>query len=574
MIETLRKTWALLSPAERRKALPMLVLVVLMAAAETAGVVSIMPFLSLVARPAVVEEHAWLSRLYGLSGATDTRDFTFMLGIGSILAVVLSSAFKTITLHLVHRYVFSLRHSISSRLLSRYLHQPYRFFLDRNPAELSKNVLSEADQLTFNLIQPLAMLMAQGMVVLAMTLLIVLYDPWMALGILSVVATMYGLIYLLVRGRLRRIGMARRRADTGRYQACNESLGGIKDVQITQSEGSWLERYSRHSRTLSRHMATAETLSTSPLYIVEALGFTGLVAIALVLLTRNGDLAEVLPALGLYGFAAYRLLPAVQIIYRGFARLRYSSASLDKVHEDLSLSVRPRPPEGGMLAPRTAITLVGVTYSYPSAPNRPVLQDVSLRIPANSCLGITGASGSGKSTLMDILLGLLPPDRGTLLIDDTPVIASNVADWQRAIGYISQHIYLADASVAQNIAFGVPPEKIDMAAVKRAARTAQVDAFVESELSDSYDTNVGDRGVRLSGGQRQRIGIARALYRDPPVLFMDEATSALDDQTELAFNEAIRSLAGRKTIVVIAHKESSLRYCDRVVVLGSHGRHE
>lgn len=569
MINTLLKTWSLFASSERHKALLMLALIMLMAVAETAGVISIIPFLSVIARPDVVHEQAWLSRAYALSGLREMRTFIIALGLTSIMAVVLSSAFKTITLHLVNRYVHMLRHSLSTRLLSRYLHQPYSFFLGRNPAELSKNVLSEADQLTFNLLQPLAMLVAHGAVVLAMVLLIVLYDPWMALGIVLAVASLYGLIYLLVRRRLRRIGVARQQADAGRYQASSEALGGIKDVQVTHTAGTWLQRYARDSREFSRHAATAETLSASPLYIVEALGFTGLITIALLLMTRDSDLAHVLPALGLYGFAAYRLLPAAQIMYRGFARLQYFSASLDKVHRDLALAEMPDPQGAAVLAPKTAITLCNIHFSYPSAPDKPVLRDVSLRIPVNTSLGIAGPSGAGKSTLMDILLGLLPPIAGTVLIDGTPLTAANVVHWQRAIGYVPQHIYLADTSVVQNIAFGIAPERIDMAAVERAARAAQIHDFIVSDLPDGYQTNVGDRGIRLSGGQRQRIGIARALYRNPPVLLMDEATSALDAQTEQAFNEAIRALAGRKTIIVIAHKENSLRHCDHVMTLGS-----
>ena len=568
MIDTLRKTWALLAPAERRRAFPMLALIVLMAAAETLGVVSVMPFLSVIARPSVIHEQAWLSKAYALSGLEGTRTFTIALGLASIAVVILSSAFKTVTLHLVNRYVYMLRHSLSTRLLSRYLRQPYEFFLERNPAELSKNVLAEADQLTLSLLQPLSLLVAHGTVVLAMIALIVAFDPTMAFTIVAAVAMLYGGIYLLVRRRLRRIGQARRQADRGRYQSCSEALGGIKDVKVTHTADAWLDTYARNSRESSRHMAAAETITASPLYLVEAAGYSGLILIALFLLMRSNDMAHVLPALGMYGFAAYRLLPAAQIMYRGFARLRYSSAALDVIHGDLAMPEEPLPQGGTLLVPRQAIRLSGIRYAYPSAPDKPVLEDLDLVIPANTCLGIVGASGSGKSTLMDILLGLLRPQAGTLSVDGAPVGADNLAAWQRAIGYVPQHIYLADASVAQNIAFGIAPEQIDMAEVERAARAAQIHDFIESDLPEGYRTKVGDRGIRLSGGQRQRIGIARALYRDPPVLLMDEATSALDAQTEQAFNAAIRLLAGRKTIVVIAHKEASLRYCTRVAAIG------
>ena len=567
MILLFRKLWPLLTPQERRKALLMLALIVLMALAETVSVVSIMPFLTVLGRPEIVHENAWLQRLYQWLGMRDTRSFIVALGLFSMTMVVASSAFKTMTLHLVNRFAHFQRHSLSVRLLSRYLRQPYEFFLSRNPSELTKNVLSEVDQLVFDLLQPLSMLISQGVVVLLMVVLIVAYDPLMALSIIGTVGVLYGAIYLAVRHRLARIGNERQGANASRYQACNEALGGIKDVKVTHTADAWLGTFGRNSREFSRHSASAETVSTSPLYMVEAVGYSGLILIALLLLARNNDIANVLPGLGLYGFAAYRLLPATQIMYRGFARLRFSAAALDNIHRDLNLVDEAAPTGTDVLAPQREICLRGVRYAYPSALGKPALDGIDLVIPANTSVGIAGRSGAGKSTLMDILLGLLQPQEGTLLVDDTPITPANVAAWQRAIGYVPQHIYLADASLAENIAFGILREHIDMQSVERAARAAQIHDFIVGELPTGYDTRVGHRGIRLSGGQRQRVGIARALYRDPPVLFFDEATSALDMQTEEAVNDAIRALSGNKTIVVIAHREASLRDCTTVVTL-------
>lgn len=568
-MNTLRKIWALFVPAEQRKAGGMLLLVICMALAETLGVLSIMPFLSVLARPDIIQENPWLHAFYNKLGFTEQLRFIIVLGLISMTAVVASSAFKTITLHLVNRFVYMLRHSLSTQLLTRYLGQPYEFFLSRNPTELSKNVLSEADQLTFSLLQPLSMLFAHGTVILAMVVLIVAYDPWMALAIVAVIAVLYGAIYLLVRKRLRRIGHERQQADIGRYKSCSEALGGIKDVKVTHTADSWLGAYAHHSRQLSRHMATAETLSASPLYIVEAVGYSGLILIALFLLILSNDIAHVLPALGMYGFAAYRLLPAVQIMYRGFARLQYSAATLDTIHRDLTLPLQSAPAGVGAIVPQQEIRLQGIHYAYPSTLDKAALRGVDLVIPANSSLGIAGQSGAGKSTLMDVLLGLLTPQAGSLTVDGIPITSANVADWQRSIGYVPQHIYLADASVAENIAFGIPRTQIDIEAVQRAARAAQIHDFVVKELAQGYDTAVGDRGIRLSGGQRQRIGIARALYRDPPVLLMDEATSALDSETEAAVNEAICRFSGKKTMIVIAHREASLMACEHIIKLNN-----
>lgn len=573
MTRDLKKIWGILSPAERHQSIGMLVLVVLMAIAETGGVLSIMPFLSVLGRPNIIQDNPWLHAIYTGFGFADRRSFIVALGLVSIAIVLGSSVFKTITQHVINRFIHMLRHSISSRLLGRYLHQPYEFFLDHNPSVLSRNVLSEVDQLLFNLIQPLSQLIAQGAVVLAMVLLIFLYNPLAAVAFVAVVGTLYAVIYALVRRRLARIGAERQDANAHRFQACKEALDGIKDVKVTHSAATYRDSFDKASQLYSRHLATGDTLSQSPLYLVEAVGYSGLILMALVLMTQSSDVARVLPALGLYGFAAYRMLPSAQIMYRGFARLRFSSAALDAIHADLQLAdgEAPGATAATTLAPRREIRLQGVTYAYPSAPHKPVLDRFDLTIPAGSSVGIVGRTGAGKSTLMDILLGLLQPQSGTLSVDGTPIDAGNAATWQRAIGYVPQHIYLADASVAENIAFGVPRKEIEMAAVERAARAAQIHDFVVGELKDGYDTPIGDRGIRLSGGQRQRVGIARALYRDPPVLFMDEATSALDAQTEQALNDAIDQLSGHKTIVIIAHKQASLEACTAIVSIDARG---
>lgn len=572
MFNALGKIWAVFTSAEQRKSVLMLVLVTLMAVAETAGVLSIMPFLAVLGRPAVIHENTLLQSVFERFGFHDTRSFIFALGFASIALVVGSSIFKTITLHALNRFVYFLRHSISSRLVARYLRQPYEFFLTRNPSILARNVLAEVDQLAFQLIQPLSQLIAQGAIVLAMASLIFVYDPLTAVGIVAVLGSLYGAIYLLVRKRLARIGHEAQSANGARYQTCNEALGGIKDLKLTHAAPAYQQAFNHASREFSRHMANNDTLAQSPLYLVEATGFSLLIVLALALLSQSHDIAHVLPALGLYGFAAYRMLPAAQVMYRGFARLKFSSASLQTIHDDLALPEVVAPSVQEPLVPCREIRLSGIRYAYPSAPKKPVLDDFDLIIPANTSVGIAGKSGAGKSTVMDLLLGLLHPQAGSLSVDGTRIDASNIAAWQLAIGYVPQHIYLADASIAQNIAFGVAQDAIDMRAVERAARAAQIHDFVAGELPQGYTTRVGDRGIRLSGGQRQRVGIARALYRDPPVLFFDEATSALDTETEAAVNEAIRNLSGRKTIVVIAHKEASLHDCSAIIALkASHG---
>lgn len=567
MLIDLQKLWGILTPQERRKTIIMLALVTVMAMAETGGVISIMPFLAVLARTDVIFENSWLNWAYTTFNFTSSKDFMQALGVLSIAMVVGSSLFKTITLHIVNRFVFFLRHHLSVRLLERYLQQPYEFFLMHNSSLLSRNVLSEIDELLNGLIKPISQLIAQGAVVVAMLVLLFVYNPVTAVFIVLSVSALYGAIYLLVRKRLNRIGHERQLSNGKRFQACNEVLGGIKDVKITQTSDMYLKQFSSSSRNFARHQATAETLAQSPLYIVEAVGYTGLIILALILMVTSNDIAHVLPALGLYGFAAFRLLPSAQIMYRGLAQLKFSSASLDVLYQGLSLLSQTPKEEIKPLPLKHEIRLENIHYAYPSTPDKKVLNGLNLTIKINTSLGIKGTSGTGKSTLMDILLGLLQGQQGKLYIDDVEINQNNVQAWQKSIGYVPQHIFLADATVAENIAFGIPKEHINQVALEKAAKAAQIHHFVENNLEQGYQTILGERGIRLSGGQRQRIGIARALYHDPSVLLMDEATSALDDETEITLNNAIDNLSGSKTLIIISHRHSSLKNCINIINL-------
>jgi len=561
----LKKVWSVFTPVERRKATGALVLMLVMGLVELLGVLSILPFLTVLGNPRIIEQQSWLRGIYERHGFDNPTEFIVVLGLASIAFVALSALVKALAQHSISRFVFMLRHSISSRMLARYLNQPYEFFLTRNSSQLAKNVLSEADHLVFGMIQPLSQMLSRGIIFATMLLLVFAYDPLVAICVVTMLGLMYSLTYRIVRTRLLRIGEAQRVANAHRYQSCNEALGGVKDLKMTHAVDAYLQRFRDASREFSRHLAANDSINLAPQYLVEAVGFTGLIAVSLYLLMRSSDIANVLPALGLYGFATYRMLPAAQVVYRGLAQLKSASATLDAVRSDIHLAEEPEARDSSPLPLQSEIRLQGVTYAYPSNPSKPVLDNFNLTIAANSSIGIAGPSGAGKSTLMDVLLGLLAPQAGTMTVDGIPITASNVASWQRSIGYVPQHIYLADATVAENIAFGMPRGEIDMAAVERSAKAAQIHRFVLTELPEGYNTTVGDRGIRLSGGQRQRLGIARALYRDPSVLFFDEATSALDPHTEEAVNSAVRELSGRKTIVVIAHKPSSLNQCHQII---------
>nr|WP_155998044.1 ABC transporter ATP-binding protein [Thioalkalivibrio sp. ALMg13-2] len=552
-------------------------MVIVMAMLETAGVASVMPFLTVLGNPDVVQTNPVLNAVYEGLGFSTVDAFIFSLGAAAFGLILFSAFFRSLTHYVMNRFIEMRRHSIGKRLLETYLRQPYAFFLDRHSGDMAKNILSEVDQLVLNVLRPGMQMVAYSVVIFSLVVLLIVVDPWLALGVAVVIGGLYGLIFGAVRGILGRVGRDRARANQERFTAASEALGGIKDIKLLGLEHAYLSRFDGPSNRQARHQATSHTLSEIPKFLIEAVGFGGVIVLTLVLVATQGGmesnaLGNVLPVLGLYAFAGYRMLPAAQRIYAGMAQLRFGEAAVENVYNDLHQRTAlaelhlhaPQP-----LEPRSTILLENVHYTYPNA-GRPALRDISLEIPAGSSVGIIGTTGAGKTTLVDVLLGLLRPTEGRIVVDGRPINDDNLRAWQQALGYVPQEIFLTDSSVAENIALGVPSEQIDREQVEHCARMAQVHDFIAHDLPDGYDTMVGERGVRLSGGQRQRIGIARALYHEPSVLVFDEATSALDHETEAAVMEAVSVLSSMKTIIMIAHRLGTVSGCDCIVKL-EHG---
>lgn len=569
MLNIACRLWKILTTLEKKKIIIVLLLTIVMAFLETLGVLSVMPFLAVLSSPNIVENDARIHYFYEILESTSYTNFIIKLGLVSVVSIFVSSLFKVIHSYGISRFVSLQRHYLSTRLLSIYLKQDYDFFIQKNSSELTKNILSQVDQLVNSIIQPLMSIISYGLVIACMVFLIFIYNPYIAISVFSIFFIVYTSIYFSVKKFLGKIGQEFQQANSERYKACNEVLGGIKDVKINHADQGYLQYFQEQSSIFARHLAANQTVGNIPLLLVESMGYCAIIGLALSLVLNNQNISTILPSLGLFGFAAYRMLPAAQNIYRAISGMRFSFDSANKILDDLYLPVQLNEKKNShKLIFKHQIELRNINYAYPSYPDKNVLKDFSLVIPYKCSVGIVGKSGSGKSTLMDILLGLLQPQQGELLIDGVVINKSNVHLWQRLVGYIPQFIYLADDTVAQNIAFGIPKDDIDMNAVVSAAKAAQIHEFIVNNLKDGYDTFVGERGVMLSGGQRQRIGIARALYKDPQVLFMDEATSALDTETEQAVNEAIQGLSGEKTMVIIAHRESAVARCDKVLLLG------
>jgi ABC-type multidrug transport system fused ATPase/permease subunit len=571
VLNSLKQLWQILSPLDKRKVIYVLILVMGMALIESAGVISIMPFLAVLSNPEVVESNHSLKLIYDFTGAISKQNFIVYLGFLSLGIVIFSTIFKIITQYAVNRFASLQRHYFATRLLKIYLQQNYEFFIQRNSATLVKNILSEVDQLIWTMILPALTLMSYGVVLLAMIGILLLYDPLMAMATATVLGTFYCMIYMLVRKKLAQIGQEFTQANKERYQTCQEALAGIKDVMINNAKQGYIDQFEQSSRVFARHIATRDTLGQVPLNIIETVGYGCLIGLAMILVVSGKEVSHILPVLGLYGFAAYRMLPAAQNMYRSISQIKFSEQVLSILKPEFALEKTEHTDSLKLdiqkLKFENSIRLESISFAYPNRTEQPILNDFSLEIKKNSSLGIIGKSGSGKSTLMDIMLGLLQATNGEIYIDDVSLREDNVEQWRNLVGYIPQSIYLVDKSIAENIAFGVPKGQIDFKQVEFVAQQAQIHDFIKNQLPSDYHTIVGERGVMLSGGQRQRIGIARALYKNPQVLFMDEATSALDNETEKAVNEAVQRLNGKMTMVIIAHRESAVAKCDRILQL-------
>ncbi|WP_240316007.1 ABC transporter ATP-binding protein [Salinibacter ruber] len=548
--------------------------VLLMASLQVASVASIMPFLSVASDPSIIQENEYLRWAYATFGFDDDRSFLIALGLGALLALVVSNVFIILTRWAMERYSWGRNHSLSRRLLRSYLYRPYEYFLTRNSSELGKNILEEVKEVTDQMLKPTLRGVAKAVVALFIVGFLVYFDPVVALMVTVVLGAAYGAIYLVVRSQLDERGEARVEANTKRYQFVGEAFGGIKEVKIQGKEEAFLNLYDDPSERYARNQALYRVIKKAPRYIIEMVAFGGIILIAVYLIAVRESLQQVIPVLGLYAFAGYRLLPALQEAFHGLASARFNIAALNKLHRDLKGLAEARSSASGgadgTAAPplllEEELALREVSYTYPDA-DRPAIKNLSLAIPARSMVGFVGKTGSGKTTAVDLALGLLRPQEGEITIDGTPLRANNLRRWQQTLGYVPQHIYLSDDTVARNIAFGVPRDQIDMETVREAARRAHILDYVEQDLPNRWETVVGERGVKLSGGQRQRIGIARALYHDPSVLVFDEATSALDQSTEAGVMEAIYDLEGEQTILIISHRLSTVQRADNIFML-------
>jgi ABC-type bacteriocin/lantibiotic exporter with double-glycine peptidase domain len=570
---SIANAWALLDPQERRNSFKVLGVMVLGAFASAVMVGSVFPFLSVLADPDLIHENSLLAWAYATGGFSSDYGFLTGLGLGSISIILLSNLLLILQTWAVVRYTQMRVHSISQKLLLNYLAQPYEFFLGRHSGAMSTNILSETQQVVGQFIRPLAELISATLTVFAVLLTLLIINPLVASVVLCAFAGLYGGIMLMARRYVRRLGKQRAQANEDRFRIVSEALGGVKDIKLIGREATYLNRYSLRSLDMARAEIGVNVLSQAPRYAIQIIAFGGIILLCILLL-NPGDLEKrealggILPLVGLLAFAGQRLMPELQKLYQSLTTMTSGAAALHRVHEDLFAGKgvhldRSQPEPMGL---RHNLTFEGLSYTYPGA-EVAGLSNVNFTIQAGERIGVVGTSGAGKTTLADIILGLLVPQAGTMRADGQKVMPGNLRAWQKTVGYVPQDIFLTDATLAENIALGLPAGEIDQNKVERAARIAQLHDFAKTKLQDGYDTRIGERGVLLSGGQRQRIGIARALYHNADLIVFDEATSALDNLTERDVMASVKALPGEKTIVMIAHRLSTVRVCDKIILM-------
>ena len=564
-MQNLKNVLYLLTAQERSKASLLLAMMTIMALLDMIGVASILPFTAVLVNPSLIETNSILNFMFQTSlifGIENYHQFLFLLGVLVFVLLVISLTFKALTTYAQVRFVEMREFTISKRLIESYLHQPYEWFLNNHSADLGKNILSEVQQLINYALRPLTELLSKGIVAIALMLLLIIVNPILALIIGLSLGGVYIIIFYLLRGYLDKIGKKRLENNKLRFTAVTEAFGAIKEVKFRGLENLYIENFSKVSQIFAKTQASSQTIGQLPRFILEAIAFGGILIIILYLMMSEGSFNNALPFLTLYIFAGYRLMPAFQQIYGSFTQLTFISPSLEKLKNDLKVLNRHNHSiDQSNLSFNQSLILKDIDYNYPNS-SRKVLKNINLTIPVRSSVGFVGTTGSGKTTLVDIILGLLEAQNGILEVDGQIITKKNLSAWQSIIGYVPQNIYLSDDSISSNIAFGIQKQDIDFLAVKKAAKIASIHKFIENELNEKYNTNIGERGVRLSGGQRQRIGIARALYHNPKILILDEATSALDIQTEKDIMDSINTLGQNITTILIAHRLNTVKNCD------------
>ena len=567
---TVFEIYGLLNVGERRRIIVLFSLMVVGMGLEMLGIGLIIPAVALLLQTAPSETYPPLAVVVEMLG----QPTQVQLITGGMLLLVGVYLVKALFLGFLAWYqndfAFGVQRHISRELFATYLYQPYAFHLQRNSAQLIRNAVNEVHKLWFLILNPTLVVLGEGLVLVGVICLLFIVEPIGALIVVLVLGCAAWGFHLYTRGRLLRLGIARQHHDGQRIQELQQGLGGVKEAKLLGRESGFLAKYEEHNAESARVEQFQATLQLLPRLWIELLAVTGLATLIITMLMQGQAAASIVPTLGLFAAAAFRLMPSAYRVLGAVQNLPYGMPVIKMLREELKLTSELPANVEAIVNSRVAnsfkndIRLIDVDYMYPSSPEF-ALKGLNISIRKGDSIGFVGPSGSGKSTLVDIVLGLLTPMSGEVQVDKEN-IQMGLRSWQDQIGYVPQSVYLTDDTLRNNVAFGIPSDQIDEGAVARAVQAAQLDTFLANQ-PHGLDTVVGERGVRLSGGQLQRIGIARALYHDPSVLVLDEATSALDTLTEKGVMDSVEALQGSKTLLIVAHRLSTVEHCSRLYQL-------
>ena len=562
----IRRLWGHLSPRRKKQLAILAVLMTIASFAEVVSIGAVFPFLGVLTSPEKVFTHDLSQPFIQLLQIQSAQDLLLPITLIFVVAVLIAGLARITLLWVQSRLAMAIGADFSVQVYERTLYQPYSLHVSRNSSEILAGSQKAKDLVGF-IIQPTLLILSSLAILLAVIATLLAIQPIIALAAFLGFGLIYVAIVFITKRRIAKNSQTIATQQIRVTKAIQEGLGGIRDVIIDSTQPVYSKLYRDAFMPMQSALASNQVVGASPRFGVEALGMALIAGLAYMLAAASGaggGVTNAIPVLGALTLGAQRLLPVLQQIYQSYTTINGNQAS---TQDALYLLDQPMPehadaPKAMPMAFQTAITLKDLGFCY--SPQGPwVLRHLNLQIPKGSRVGFVGVTGSGKSTLLDIVLGLLTPTEGALLVDNTAVNPQNSRAWQAHISHVPQAIYIADTSIAENIAFGVPAELIDSHRVKQAAQQAQIAQTIES-WSKSYETLVGERGVRLSGGQRQRIGLARALYKCANVIVFDEATSALDNETEAAVMQAVETLGREITILIVAHRLTTLRNCDQI----------
>jgi ATP-binding cassette subfamily C protein len=566
---SLKKLYWLLSRREKGKVIGLFGMMMVAAVLEVAGIGMVPAFVSIVTSPEKVMQYPVAEDILKGLGITTSRDLLFWGAIALIGIFVVKNAYLVLYNYFQARFVQGLRYEFSTKLMNSYMQAPYTFHLQRNSAQLLRNATQEVQMMTTQALRPLMMLGKEGIMILSILVFLLAIEPLITLLVFALLGTATGLFLSYTQKRVKQYGKEDQRMRQQIIKNLNQGVGGIKDARVLNREPLFIDKFSKavHRSATLNVFKQFFTNATKP--FIETVAVGGMLLIAVLMVWQGRSMEAIMPTLTLFATASIRLMPASQLLMKNLTTLRYGIVTIEPIYRDVNelaeyragLKADREKMKGERLPVNEVLSANNLHYHYPKADEK-ALNGLDFSVNRGKAVAFTGPSGAGKTTIVDILLGLLEPQQGTIEVDGHSIY-NNLSAWQRNIGYIPQHIYLADETLKANIAFGIPNEEIDEDKVWEALKLARLEEMV-NKLPKGLNTIIGERGTRLSGGQRQRVGIARALYHDPQVLVMDEATSALDNITEKQIINAIDRLKGERTVIMIAHRLTTVENCDKI----------